>query len=181
MVVEVALALLLLVSTGLLFHSIRRLLAGPPGFNASHVISLQVQTNGQKYDDERVSNQFFAQALDAVRLLPGVTAAAGTSQLPLSGDLDVYGAQFEEDDPEIAYPAYRYAVTADYFDTLRIPLRRGRFLDVRDAEKTPPVVVISESLAKRRFPNQSARGWRSPSRFAGPRTATAHSSVRRSS
>jgi putative ABC transport system permease protein len=159
-VVEVALALLLLVSTGLLFHSIRRLLAVPPGFNASNVISLQVQTNGQKYDDERVSNQFFAQALDAVRLLPGVTAAAGTSQLPLSGDLDVYGAQFEEDDPEIAYPAYRYAVTADYFDTLRIPLRRGRFLDVRDADKTPPVVVISESLAKRRFPNQDPLGKR---------------------
>ena len=159
-VVEVALALLLLVSTGLLFHSIRRLLAVPPGFSASNVISLQVQTNGQKYDDERVSNQFFAQALDAVRLLPGVTAAAGTSQLPLSGDLDVYGAQFEDDNSEIAYPAYRYAVTADYFDALQIPLRRGRFLDARDAEKTPPVVVISESLAKRRFPNQDPIGKR---------------------
>jgi putative ABC transport system permease protein len=159
-VVEVALALLLLVSTGLLFHSIRRLLAVPPGFNASNVISLQVQANGQKYDDERVSNQFFTQALDAVRLLPGVTAAAATNQLPLSGDLDVYGAQFEDDNSEIAYPAYRYAVTADYFDTLRIPLRRGRFLDGRDAEKAPPVVVISESLAKRRFPEQDPIGKR---------------------
>src|SRR5215472_1152602 len=153
-VVEVALALLLLVSTGLLFHSIHRLLAVPPGFSASNVITVQVQTNGQKYDDERVSNQFFAQALDAVRRLPGVIAAAGTSQLPLSGDSDVYGAQFEDDNPEIAYPAYRYAVTADYFTTLGIPLRRGRFLDARDTEKTPPVVVISESLAKRRFPGQ---------------------------
>jgi len=159
-VVEVALALLLLVTAGLLFHSIRRLLAVPAGLDASKVISLQVQTNGQKYDDERVSHRFFAQALDSVRQVPGITAAAGTSQLPLSGDLDVYGAQFEDDNPEIAYPAYRYAVTPDYFDTLRIPLRRGRLLDAHDTEKTPPVVVISESLAKRRFPNQDPLGKR---------------------
>jgi putative ABC transport system permease protein len=119
-----------------------------------------VQTNGRRYDYERVSNQFFAQALEAVRRVPGVTAAAFTSQLPLSGDMDVYGAQFEDDDPEIAYPAYRYAVTADYFDTLEIPLRRGRLLDAHDTEKTPAVVLISESLAKRRFPNQDPLGKR---------------------
>ena len=159
-VVEVALALLLLVTTGLLFHSIRRLLAVPPGFEAANVITLQVQTNGQRYDDELVSNQFFAQAIEAVRQVPGVISAAGTSQLPLSGDLDVYGAQFEDDDPEVAYPAYRYAVTADYFDTLRIPLRRGRSLSAHDTEKTPAVVLISESLAKRRFPNQDPLGKR---------------------
>jgi putative ABC transport system permease protein len=159
-VAEVALALLLLVSAGLMLHSIRRLLAVPPGFDASNAISLQVQTNGRRYDDERLSNQFFAQALEAVRQVPGVTVAAFTSQLPLSGDMDVYGAQFEEDDPEIAYPAYRYAVTADYFDTLGIPLRRGRLLDAHDTEKTPPVVLISESLAKRRFPNQDPLGKR---------------------
>ena len=159
-VVEVALALLLLVTTGLLFHSIRRLLAVPPGFDAANAISLQVQTNGRRYDDERISNQFFAHAIEAVRQVPGVTAAAFTSQLPLSGDMDVYGAQFEDDEPDVAFPSYRYAVTADYFDTLRIPLRRGRLLDAHDTEKTPPVVLISESLAKRRFPNQDPLGKR---------------------
>jgi putative ABC transport system permease protein len=159
-VVEVGLALLLLVSTGLLFQSIGRLLAVPPGFDASHVITLQVQTNGRRYEDERVSNQFFEQALEKVRQVPGVAAAGFTSQLPLSGDFDVYGAQFEDDEPEIAYPAYRYAVTGDYFDALRIPLRRGRLLDAHDTEKTPPVVLISESLAKRRFPNQDPIGKR---------------------
>jgi len=157
-VIEVGLALLLLVSTGLLFNSIRRLLAVPPGFDASNSISLQVQASGRKYDDVRVSNQFFSQALEAVRQVPGVTSAAFTSQLPLSGDQDVYGAQFEDDDPQVAYPAYRYAVTADYFDTLRIPLHRGRLLDAHDTENTPAVVVISESLAKQRFPNQDPLG-----------------------
>jgi putative ABC transport system permease protein len=159
-VIEVALALLLLVTTGLLFQSIRRLLAVPAGFDASNVISLQVQTNGRRYDHQRVSNEFFAQALEVVRQVPGVTAAAFTSQLPLSGDLDVYGAQFEDDDPNIAYPAYRYAVSTDYFNTLRIPLRRGRLLDAHDTENTPPAVLISESLAKRRFANQDPLGKR---------------------
>ena len=159
-VVEVALALLLLVTTGLLFHSIRRLLAVPPGFDAANVISLQVQTNGRRFDDERISNQFFSQAIEAVRQVPGVTAAAFTSQLPLSGDMDLYGAQFEDDEPDVAFPSYRYAVTADYFDTLRIRLRRGRLLDAHDTEKTPAVVLISESLAKRRFPNQDPLGKR---------------------
>jgi putative ABC transport system permease protein len=159
-VVEVALALLLLVSAGLLFHSIRRLLAVPPGFDAENVVSLQVQTNGRRYDDQRVSNQFFVQALEAVRHVPGVTATAFTSQLPLSGDLDVYGAQFEDDEPDVAFPAYRYAVSADYFGTLRIPLYRGRLLDAHDTQATSPVVLISESLAKRRFPNQDPLGKR---------------------
>jgi len=159
-VVEVGVALLLLVSTGLLFHSIRRLLAIPPGFDASNAISLQVQTSGRKYDDQQISNQFFAQALEAVRQVPGVTSVAFTSQLPLSGDQDIYGAQFEDDNPQIAYPAYRYAVTSDYFDTLRIPLRRGRLLDIHDSENSPAVVVISESLAKQRFPNQDPLGKR---------------------
>ncbi|HTT17574.1 MAG TPA: ABC transporter permease [Candidatus Sulfotelmatobacter sp.] len=159
-VAEVSLTLLLLVTTGLLFHSVRRLLAVPPGFEASNVISLQVQTNGFRYEDARVCNQFFAQALEAVHQVPGVTSAAFTSQLPLSGDVDSYGAQFEGDDPEIAYPVYRYAVSAEYFNTLHIPLRRGRLLDTHDTENTPPVVLISESLAKRRFPNQDPAGKR---------------------
>ena len=159
-VAEVALALLLLVSAGLMLHSIRRLLAVPAGIDASNAISLQVQTNGRRYDDDRVCNQFFAQALEAVRQVPGVTAAAFTSQLPLSGDSDIYGAKFEGDNPEIGYPVYRYAVTADYFETLRIPLRKGRLLDAHDTETTPPVILVSESLAKRRFPNQDPIGKR---------------------
>jgi len=152
-VAEVALALVLLVSAGLLLHSLRRLLAVPPGFNASGVLSLQVQTYGHKYDDDQARHQFFAQALDAVAQVPGVTSAAFTSQLPLSGDFDAYGAQFEEDSPENAYPAFRYSVTPRYFQVLGIPLRHGRLLDEHDTANTPPVILISESLAKRRFPN----------------------------
>jgi len=159
-VAEVALAMILLVSAGLLLHSMRRLLAVSPGFETFGRLSMQVQTYGRKYDDDRVCHQFFAQALDAVREVPGVTAAAFTSQLPLSGDSDVYGAKFESDAPEVGYAVYRYAVTPGYFEALNIPLRRGRLLDDHDTTNTPPVMLISESLAKRRFPNQDPIGKR---------------------
>jgi putative ABC transport system permease protein len=159
-VAEVALALVLLVSAGLLLRSLQRLFAVPPGFDGAGMLSMQVQTYGRKYDDDRVCHQFFAQALDAVRQVPGVTEAAFTSQLPLSGDSDVYGARFEGDDPEVGYAVYRYSVTPGYFAALRIPLQRGRLLDDRDTTNTPPVMLISESLARRRFPNEDPIGRR---------------------
>lgn len=159
-VAEVALALVLLVSAGLLLHSLKRLFAVSPGFAANGMLSLQVQTYGKKYDDDPVCHQFFEQALDAVRQVPGVTAAAFTSQLPLSGDSDVYGARFEGDGPDTAYPVYRYAVTPGFFSALSIPLKHGRLLDDRDATNTPPVILISESLARHRFPNQDPIGKR---------------------
>jgi putative ABC transport system permease protein len=159
-VAEVALALVLLVSAGLLFHSLRRLIAVPPGFDGSNLLTMLVQTYGRRYDDDRVCHQFFEQALDRVRDLPGVSAAAFTSQLPLSGDHDVYGARFENDAPEVYYPVFRYAVTPGYFETIGIPLRRGRLLGTQDVAGAPAAIVISESLAKRRFPDQDPIGKR---------------------
>jgi putative ABC transport system permease protein len=159
-VAEIALALILMVSGGLLLHSLSRLFAVPAGFDSSHLLTMQVQTFGRRYDDDRVCHQFFAQALEAVLRVPGITEAAFTSQLPLSGDSDEYGAHFEGDAPEAAYPVFRYSVTPGYFETTPIPLRRGRLLDVHDTAETPPVMVISESLASRRFPNQDPLGKR---------------------
>jgi putative ABC transport system permease protein len=159
-VAEVALALGLLVSAGLLLRSMRRLMAVPAGFEGTGTLTMQVQTYGRKYDDNSVCNQFFGNALDAVRHVAGVKDAAFTSQLPLSGDSDVYGARFESDAPEVGYEVYRYAVTPGYFSMLRIPLRRGRLLDEHDTTNTPPVMLISESLSKRRFPNQDPIGKR---------------------
>jgi putative ABC transport system permease protein len=159
-VAEVALALVLMVSAGLLLHSLHRLFSVPPGFSGNGILSMQVQTYGRRYDDDRICRQFFAQALDAVRQVPGVTAAAFTSQLPLSGDTDVYGAHFDGDAPEVGYPIYRYSVTPGYFSALSIPLRLGRLLDDRDTTNAPPVMLISESLARRRFPNQDPIGKR---------------------
>ncbi|MGH8629943.1 MAG: ABC transporter permease, partial [Burkholderiales bacterium] len=93
-VTEIALALLLLVSAGLLLRSMERLFAVAPGFDGSHLLTMQVQTSGRRFDDS-TTHRFFAEALEAVRGVPGVSAAAFTSQLPLSGDLDEYGVHFE--------------------------------------------------------------------------------------
>jgi putative ABC transport system permease protein len=122
---------------------------------------MQVQTSGQRFAPDSVRHRFFANALDAVRRVPGVTSAALTSQLPLSGDFDVYGVRFEKDDDLAAdRGAHRYAVSPGYFETMRIPLRRGRLLDARDVAGVPVAVLINESLANRRFPGVDPIGQR---------------------
>jgi putative ABC transport system permease protein len=161
-VVEVALALVLLVSSGLLLRSLQHLFAVAPGFDASHLLTMQVQTYGRRYDDDATCNRFFSQALEMVRNVPGVSAAAFTSQLPLSGDADVYGVEFENaSNTKDVEPAFRYGVAPGYFETMGIPLRRGRLFNAQDALGLPVrPVLINESLAKRRYPGQDPIGQR---------------------
>jgi putative ABC transport system permease protein len=161
-VAEVALALILLVGAGLLLRSLQHLFAVDPGFDGSHLLTMQVQTSGQKFNDDITIHRFYAQALGAVRQVPGVTAAEFTSQLPLSGDSDIYGLQFESspNDPAQDHGAYRYAVTPGYLETIGIPLRRGRLLDEHDVAGAPVSVLINESFAKRKFPGQDPIGQR---------------------
>jgi len=92
-----------------------------------------------------------------------MAAAAWTSQLPLSGDYSKYGVQFASipnDNPEEDRAAFRYAVSPGYFETLRIPLVRGRVFDDHDNAGAPFVVVLNESFAKRRFPGRDPIGER---------------------
>jgi putative ABC transport system permease protein len=162
-VAEVALALALLVGAGLMLRSLSRLLATAPGFEASGVLTMQVEAAGHRYDGDAARRLFFEQALHAVLGVPGVTEAAFTSQLPLSGDLDGYGIRFESNprvDPNDSANGLRYAVTPGWFTTMRIPLRRGRLLDRFDRPGSPEAVVISESLARHQFPDADPIGRR---------------------
>ncbi|HEX9690637.1 MAG TPA: ABC transporter permease [Gemmatimonadales bacterium] len=165
-VTEVALAVVLVVSAGLLLRSLQRLFAVEPGFDPSQLLTMQVQTAGRSDADSATRYQFFAQALEAARGVPAVTEAALTSQLPLSDDVDLYGVHFDPpppDDPgepSEVRGTFRYAVSPGYFETLRIPLRRGRLLDETDGADAPLVAVISESLARRRLPGRDAIGQR---------------------
>jgi len=158
-VAEVSIALVLLVGSGLLLQSIERLFAVPVGFDPSRLLTVEVQESGSRFDDD-ARRRFFDRALDAVRGVPGVASAAFTSQLPLSGDLDQYGASFEAtaSRPPATYGAFRYAVSPGYFETMGIPLRRGRTLDDRDRAGRPRAAVISESLARLRFGAESPIG-----------------------
>ncbi|HXV85170.1 MAG TPA: ABC transporter permease, partial [Gemmatimonadales bacterium] len=164
-IAEVALALVLLVGSGLLLRSLQRLFAVEPGFDASQVITFQVQT-GPRLAADGTTSRFFEQALDAARRVPGVAAAGLTSQLPLSGDVDLFGVQFDPplpDDPgepSEVRGTFRYAVSPGYFETMRIPLRRGRLLEEADRPGAPLVAVISESLARRRLQGRDPIGRR---------------------
>ncbi|MGH7669371.1 MAG: ABC transporter permease, partial [Gemmatimonadaceae bacterium] len=160
-VAEMALALVLLVSAGLLLRSVRRLVSVAPGFDPAHLITMQVVEAGHGFDSDTARLQFFQQALDAVRRVPGVADAAFTSQLPLSGEVDGYGYEWQGM-PSVRAgengSALRYAVSPSYFATMRIPLVRGRLLDDTDRPGGPEAVVISQSLAKRLFPDQDPIG-----------------------
>ena len=158
-VAEVALALVLLISAGLLLRSLQRLFHVDPGFDASQLLTMQVQESGHYYDSDPHRLQFFKDALEAVRAVPGVVSADFTAQLPLSGDYDVYGAQFEVD-PMHEEGGFRYAVTPGYLETMRVPLRRGRMLSERDTTGAPTAVLINESFAKRKFGTQDPIGTR---------------------
>jgi putative ABC transport system permease protein len=158
-IAEVALAFVLLVNAGLLLHSLNRLFAVDPGFDASHLLTMQVQESGHKFDTDSARAIFFTQALEAVRQLPGVAACAFTNQLPLSGDFEVYGVEFEAH-PKDNAAGMRYAVSPDYFATMGIPLHRGRLLDERDHAGAPGAVVVSESFAKHNFGGQDPIGKR---------------------
>jgi putative ABC transport system permease protein len=158
-VCQVALALVLLVTAGLVLRSLERLFAIDPGFDASHLLTMQVQQSGHHLDSSSARTRFLTQAVETVCRVGGVTSAAITSQLPLSGDFDVYGVQYESHTGNNE-GALRYAVSPGYFETMRIPLRRGRLLNERDTADTPAVVLISESLATRKFPNQDPIGQR---------------------
>jgi len=164
-VVEVALALVLMVGAGLLLRSVERLLAVPPGFQTSDLLTMQVQTYGRRYNDAN-SHRFFDQALEAVRGVPGVTAAAFTALLPLSSDnsgFEVYAAEIQRqsDGQHVVANAMRYAVTPGYFETMGIPLVRGRLFDAHDIGDAPVrPVIVGESFANRNFPGQDPIGQR---------------------
>jgi putative ABC transport system permease protein len=155
---EVSITLVLLVSAGLLLGSMRRLFAVDPGFDASHVVTLQVQESGQRYRKDSDRLRFFGQALERVRQVPGVVSAGFTSQLPLSGDHDVYGMMFEgANNNDEAF--FKYNVTPGYLEAMRIPLIAGRLLNEQDMlPDSPRAVVINESFAKRKLPGQNPIG-----------------------
>ena len=160
-IAEVALALILLVSSGLLYRSLQHLFAVRPGFVARGVLTLQVQAVGRRYDTDSAIQHLYERQLDTVRRVPGVDAAGFTSQLPLSGERDQYGARFPARDglPDDTFGgAFRYAVSPGYIEAAGIPVLRGRTLNDHDDATAPAVVLISASLATARFGDTSPIG-----------------------
>jgi len=152
---EVALAAILLTGAGLLLRSLDRLFASSPGFDRGNLLTMQVQVaTPKRIRGTAAYHAFYERALDAVRRVPTVANAAFTSELPFSGEnptLDEYCGSIEGYADGPGPCAFRYAVTPDYFQAMRIPLVRGRRLEDSDVAGATGAVVVSESFARRVF------------------------------
>ncbi len=162
-VAEVALSLMLLIGAGLLLKSFMRLVQTDPGFDASHVLTLDIPLGRQRYATPEQQTDFFRRLVERTKSLPGVAAAGIVNDLPLSGNGDNYTFQIagRPAAPPGAEPIADYTVASPgYCETLRIPLRQGRLLTAQDNAQAPRVLLISESLARRHFADTNPIGQR---------------------
>jgi len=162
-VAEMALAMLLLAGAGLLMRSFVKLRNVDPGLVAENVLTFAVSTPESAYATPESRRAFYERLTERLRALPGVQHAAATSGLPLSGSL--FGFSFIIEGRPPVPPAQEptiqvRTVTPDYFAALGIPLKKGRLLAAADREGTAPVLLISESAARRFFPNEEPLGQR---------------------
>jgi len=161
-VTEVALAVVLLVGAGLLTRSLTRLLDVDSGVAVANMATMTVQVGGARYSTDTAVWAWQDRLVEAVRAIPGVTGAALTSQLPLGGNFDSYGVRALDkplDNPSLAPNADRYTVTADFLRTTQIPIVDGRdFTAADNAPNGAPVVIVSQALAQRIWPGESALG-----------------------
>lgn len=158
---EVSMAFILLVSTGLLIKSIYRLSSVPPGFNPDRVVATSTSLSQTAYSTPQSRALFTRQILDRVRSMSGVEAAGVTSDLPLDGADDMQFTIDGRDVPPGKEPMTRYmSISPVYFATLKIPIVRGRDFLESDTESSTPVIVISETMARRFFPNGEPLGKR---------------------
>jgi putative ABC transport system permease protein len=162
-VVEVALAFVLLTGAGLLLRSFRNLMTVDPGFDAANVLTADVPIDEKRFPDPAQLNQYLREIAANVEAVPGVREAALTSALPLQGW--GYGMPYQIAGRPVKDRANRDAcffkmVSPSYFHTLGIRLRKGRGLAEHDVKGSPPVAVINETMAKKEFAKQEPIGQR---------------------
>ena len=159
---EFALAMALATGAGLLIRSFVAVLETDPGFRPNHVLTINMEFPGE-VSQARIT-AFYREALDRVRALPGVTAAATASHLFFLNESRTHALrQVEGQPPEPPShwtPLVWTQVSGDYFRAMGIPLRAGRFFNDRDGANAPPVVIVNETLAKRYWPGKDPVGRR---------------------
>jgi putative ABC transport system permease protein len=174
LVFQVALALLLMIGSGLLIRSFVRLSQVSPGVQSDHVITAALSLS-DKYSDPQMG-QFWQQFLQKVQALPGVKAAGITMSLPpnllaITNPFTVEGQGYDRQ--RKLQLADEMTVSPDYFRALEIPLIKGRFFSHSDrveAEKDPMIVIINESMAKRFFGDKDPIGGRIQTGDPDPRS-----------
>ena len=158
--IEVAVSVVLLIASGLLIRAVLRVQGVAPGFSAEHVLTLRTQLPVPKYDEPARRADFYRRVLAGVRALPGVDAASYTSGLPmvLTGGITLILLPGDVDRRDGTQTASYRLVTSQFFETMQIPLRSGRAVEDGDTGDRPRVAVISESFARRHWPNGDPLG-----------------------
>ena len=171
-VAEVALSLVLLVGAGLLIKSFLKLQQVNPGFKAENAFAIEVALPDTSYPESDRQVTFFNQLLERVSRLPEVESASVSASIPFSGSenstgFGVEGYQFTEQGPLADYAA----IAPGFFNVMGIPIVRGRDFTERDNKDAPQVVIVSQSLAERFFPDGDAIGKRLTFNFGAERVA----------
>jgi len=160
---EFALAFMLLIGAGLMIRSFFALQSVDPGFNPHNVLSMVVSVAGTKEAGPNRRAIFYRELLEKVRRLPGVKSVGGINHLPLAGDL--WGWSFTIDGRPQPRPGespmgiYRI-VMPGYFETMRLPLLRGRAITEKDDARAPGVVIVNERAVREYWPGQDPIGKR---------------------
>ncbi len=163
-VAEVALALMLLVCSGLLINSFLRLQRVNPGFDSHNVLTFRIGLPANRYSQQTQVAPFYRLLISRLESAPGVKSVSAISHLPLSPNRGTTGFSIEgittPPDNPVPYLTDFRAVTPGYFKTMGMQLIKGRDFSARDELRSTQVAIINETLARRHFPNQDPLGKR---------------------
>ncbi|MEK6301909.1 MAG: ABC transporter permease [Acidobacteriota bacterium] len=160
-VAQVALALVLLIGSGLMIRSFMNLVRVAPGFNPQNLLTMEYRVPRNKYPEGRQQWNFHQQVVERVRALPGVESSSVVLALAYSGNAgSINFVPLDRPEPPKGEEPRAQRNSADqyYFDTMQIPLVRGRVFSEQDREGTPPVVVINQTMARRFWPDEDPIG-----------------------
>jgi putative ABC transport system permease protein len=160
-IAQIALTMVLLVCAGLVWKSFAAIVRVNPGIQIDKTLSMVLTLAPTRYDTGQKRTEYYRQVLERVSAIPGIEAAAFTQTMPFTWGIpatfSVYGSA---DDASKLPPAFYDSVSPSYFSTMRVPLLAGRTFAETDDSKAPPVVVISQSTAKKFFPGEEPIGKR---------------------
>ncbi len=160
---EVALALVLLVGSGLLLKSFLLLQRVEPGFDTSNLLTFTLSLPESRYPQPAQKSEMFRQTLERINALPGVVSCGAVLNLPLGGDNITLTLRLEGEPPPP--PGQEHAVgfqlaSPGYFETMRIPIIAGREFSSTDTREAAGVVIINQTTARRHWPGEDAIGKR---------------------
>jgi predicted permease len=161
-VFQIAMAMAMLVGAGLLIQTLYRLHGQYSFLHPEKILTMRTVLPRGKYKEGGRRKNFYDQTLARVRSLPGVTSAGYTTSLPLQwkGGASAFWPEGGRLTPGLSYDALDRNVTADYLRTMGIPLLQGRYFDETDSERSMPVAIINETMARQYWPDQNALGRR---------------------